>query len=68
MLSECMLVLVKRNGSDQERSKMKTELIQAKSEKAMKKRLELEAKRKQTNEATVVRQALDAYLPKEEEE
>ena len=47
---------------------MKTELIQAKSDKAMKKRLELEAKRKQTNEATVVRQALDAYLPKEEEE
>jgi len=68
MLSECMLVLIKRNGSDQERSKMKTELIQAKSDKAMKKRLELEAKRKQTNEATVVRQALDAYLPKEEEE
>ena len=68
MFSDCMLVLVKRNGSDQERSKMKTELIQAKSDKAMKKRLELEAKRKQTNEATVVRQALDAYLPKEEEE
>ena len=47
---------------------MKTELIQTKADKALKKRLVDEAKKRLTNEATVVRQALDAYLPKEEEE
>ena len=46
---------------------MKTELIQAKIAKELKKRLVEEAKRRLTNEASVVRQALDAYLPKEKE-
>ena len=43
---------------------MKTEQITVKIDTTMKKRLELEAKRKFTNEATVARQALDAFLPK----
>jgi len=43
---------------------VKDKQVTVKIDKPMKKRLELEAKRKFTNEATVARQALDAFLPK----
>ena len=46
---------------------MKTELIQARIPKALKVRLARETKRLMTNEASVIRQALDAHLPKSEE-